>query len=215
MAPALFWSAFFNSAQICVAIKRLYIHADVYDAVAHEIVEYAKTVTMGDGSQQGVDLGPIQNRMQYDKVKALLEEARANGENFLLGGEVADGPGFFVPVTIVDNPSDDARVVTEEAFGPVLPLLKFDDIEDVIRRANDSQSGLGGSVWSADIDKAEEIGARLQCGTVWINDSWTFRPLAPFGGHKQSGIGVEHGMKGLLEFTNVQTMMTRKPARAG
>ncbi|PJG46511.1 aldehyde dehydrogenase [Sphingobium sp. LB126] len=210
IAPALFWGAFFNSAQVCVAIKRLYIHSSIYDAVARELVEFARTVTVGDGSQQGVDLGPVQNRMQFEKVKDLLDDARANGQKFLLGGEVPDGPGYFIPVSIVDNPPEKSRVVTEEAFGPVLPLLKYDDLDDVIARANDSESGLGGSVWSNDVDKAREIGQRLQTGTVWINEMFAFLPNAPFGGHKQSGVGVEHGMEGLLEFTNTQTMTSRK-----
>lgn len=215
VAPSLFWGAFFNSAQVCVAIKRLYVHSDIYDAVAHELVEYAKTVTVGDGSMQGVDLGPIQNKMQFEKVKNLLDDARAKGHRFLLGGEVSEGPGYFIPVSIIDNPPEDARVVVEEAFGPVLPLLKFDDIDDVVRRANDSDAGLGGSVWAADVDKAREVGGRLQTGTVWINEMFAFSPHAPFSGHKQSGVGVEHGVQGLLEFTNTQTITSRKLATVG
>lgn len=212
IAPALFWGAFFNSAQVCVAIKRLYIHADIYDHVARELVAYARTVTVGDGSLQGVDLGPLQNRMQFDKVKNLLDDTRAAGHRFLLGGEASDGPGYFIPISIVDNPPEGSRVVTEEAFGPVLPLLKFEDIDDVIRRANDSETGLGGSVWARDIDKAREIAARLETGTVWINEMFAFSPTAPFSGHKQSGLGVEHGVQGLLEFTNTQTITSRKLA---
>ncbi len=209
LAPALFWGAFFNSAQVCVAIKRLYVHSDIYDAVAHELVEFAKTVNVGDGSQQGVDLGPVQNKMQFEKVKNLLEDSQANGHKFLLGGKVNDGPGYFIPVTIIDNPPENSRVVTEEAFGPILPLLKYDDLDDVIRRANDTDTGLGGSIWSNNIDKAREIGQQLETGTVWINEMFAFLPNAPFGGHKQSGVGVEHGMAGLLEFTNTQTMTSK------
>jgi acyl-CoA reductase-like NAD-dependent aldehyde dehydrogenase len=217
IAPQLFWGAFFNSAQVCVAIKRLYVHADIYDAVAHELVEFAKTVALGDGSLQGVDLGPVQNAMQYEKLKQLLDDARAAGQTFLIGGEVSEGPGYFIPITIVDNPPETSRVVTEEAFGPVLPLLKYDDINDVIGRANDSEAGLGGSVWSNDLEQARAIAAQLQTGTVWINEMFAFLPNAPFGGHKQSGVGVEHGMAGLLEFTNSQTITSRKlvPAVTG
>lgn len=214
IAPQLFWGAFFNSAQVCVAIKRLYIHSDIYDAVAHELVEFAKTVSMGDGSRQGTDLGPVQNKMQYEKVRNLLDDAKAQGNRFLIGGDVPETPGYFIPISIVDNPPEDARVVTEEAFGPVLPLLKYDDIEDVIRRANNSDSGLGGSIWSNDLDQAHAIGERLETGTVWINEMFAFLPNAPFGGHKQSGVGVEHGMQGLLEFTNSQTITSRKLASA-
>lgn len=210
VAPALFWGAFFNTAQVCVAIKRLYVHADIYDAVARELVEVAKSVRVGDGSQQGVDLGPVQNRMQFDKVRNLLEDTHANGHRFLVGGDVEHGPGYFIPVSIVDNPPETSRVVTEEAFGPVLPLLKYDDLEDVIRRANDTDTGLGASVWSNDLEKARAIGQRLETGTVWINEMFAFLPTAPFGGHKQSGVGVEHGRQGLLEFTNTQTITSRK-----
>jgi acyl-CoA reductase-like NAD-dependent aldehyde dehydrogenase len=214
VAKELFWAAFQNSAQLCVAAKRLYIHADVYDAVAHELVEYARTVRTGDGSQQGVDLGPIQNKMQFEKVKNLLADAQQQGHKFLLGGDVPEGTGYFVPVTIIDNPPEDSRVVMEEAFGPVLPLLKFDSVDEVVQRANNSIYGLGGSVWSRDIDMARKVAERLETGTVWINEIHIFSPHATFAGHKQSGIGIEHSHHGLLEFTNAQTIVTRKPAEA-
>lgn len=210
VAEELFWAAFQNSAQLCVATKRLYVHNDIYDALAAELVAYAKTVKVGDGARQDSQLGPVQNKMQFDKVKDLLADAHARGLAFLLGGDVEDGPGYFVPVTIIDNPPEDSRVVVEEAFGPVLPLLKFDDIDDVIARANDSSFGLGGSVWSGDEEAALAVAARLQCGTVWINEIHTFSPHATFSGHKQSGIGVEGSAHGLLEFTNAQTVVVRK-----
>lgn len=210
IAPALFWGAFFNSAQVCVAAKRVYIHEDIYDAVAHELVEFAKTVTVGDGSQQGIDLGPVQNKMQFEKVKSILSDSKEQGHRFLIGGELAGGKGYFIPISIVDNPPEDSRVVVEEAFGPVLPLLKFNDIEDVVKRANDTLTGLAGSVWSSDPKKAREIAERLETGTVWINEILYFSPDAPFSGHKQSGLGAEHGLEGLLEFTNTQTITSKK-----
>lgn len=210
VAPALFWGAFFNSAQVCVATKRLYIHTDIYDAVVKELVEYAKTMKVGDGSQEGIDLGPVQNQMQFEKVKGLLDDSRQRGYRFLTGGKISEGTGYFVPVSIVDNPPHDSRVVTEEAFGPILPLLRYDDIDDVVNWANNSDTGLGGSVWSNDLEKARAIAQRLQTGTVWINEMFAFSPHAPFSGHKQSGFGAEHGLEGLLEFTNTQTITTRK-----
>ena len=210
MAKELFWAAFQNSAQFCCAAKRLYVHDDIYDELRDELVEYARTVKVGDGSQQGVQLGPIQNRMQFEKVKDLLADARATGLNAVLGGEVPDGTGFFVPVTIYDNPPEDSRVVREEAFGPVLPLLRFNDIEDVIARANDTDMGLAASVWSADADLARSIGERIEAGVIWINEIHTFSPHAAFGGHKQSGIGVENSLEGLTEYTNTQTVVTRR-----
>ncbi|MBP7339241.1 aldehyde dehydrogenase family protein [Niveispirillum sp.] len=215
-ARELFWAAFQNSAQFCVAAKRLYIHADIYDELAAALVDYARTVIVGDGAQQGTDLGPIQNRMQFDKLKNLLADARDQGHRFLLGGDVPAGKGYFVPVTIIDNPPDDSRVVVEEAFGPVLPLLKFDDIDDVVRRANDTDYGLAASVWSGDIEKARAIAARIEAGTVWINEIHSFSPHIAFGGHKQSGIGIENALEGLAEYSNVQTIYTtrRSPGQA-
>lgn len=208
-AQQLFWAAFQNSAQFCVAAKRLYIHEDIYDALAKALVEYARTVVVGDGAHQDSQLGPIQNKMQFEKLKSLFADVKASGQNVLLGGEVGEGPGFFVPVTIVDNPPEDSRVVVEEAFGPILPLLKFSDIDDVVRRANDTQYGLAASVWGKDIGKARAIADRIEAGTVWINEIHTFSPHVAFGGHKQSGIGIENALEGLSEYTNAKTIVTQ------
>ena len=208
-AKQLFWAAFQNSAQFCVAAKRLYIHEDIYDELSHELVEYAKTIKVGDGSQQGTDLGPIQNKMQFEKLKDLFEDIKSNGQNVLLGGDIEDQKGYFVPVTIVDNPPEDSRIVTEEPFGPVMPLLKFNDLDDVIKRANDSEYGLAASVWGKDTKTAKEIAEQIEAGTVWINEIHSFGPHIAFGGHKQSGIGLENSLEGLAEYTNSQTIVTR------
>lgn len=210
IAKDLFWASFSNSAQFCVACKRLYIHEDIYDAVAKELVDYAKTVKVGNGLTEGVELGPIQNRMQFDKVSNLLKDCKDRGQRFLLGGDVPDAPGYFIPVSLVDNPPEDSRVVVEEAFGPVLPLLKFKDIDDVVKRANNTPYGLAASVWSKDVRKAEAIASRLETGTVWINQVHVFSPDIAFGGHKQSGVGIENSLHGLAEYCNTQTLM-RKP----
>ncbi|MEM1053450.1 MAG: aldehyde dehydrogenase family protein [Pseudomonadota bacterium] len=207
-AEQLFWAAFQNSAQFCVAAKRLYIHEEIYDDVARELVAFAKTVKIGNGLEQGTDLGPIQNKMQFEKLRDLLAETTKSGANILLGGEPTEGKGYFVPITIIDNPPDDSRVVIEEPFGPVLPLLKFNDIDEVIERANDTEFGLAASVWSADTEKARKIAKRIEAGTVWINEVHIFGPNFAFGGHKQSGIGVENSLHGLAEYTNSQTIMT-------
>ncbi|QUT05738.1 aldehyde dehydrogenase family protein [Sphingobium phenoxybenzoativorans] len=209
VAKELFWASFQNSAQFCVAAKRLYVHRDIYDQLSKALVDYATTVVVGDGSQQGTDLGPIQNKMQFEKLKDLLADARSSGLRFLLGGDIPDGKGYFVPITLIDNPPEDSRVVVEEAFGPVLPLLKFDDVDDVIRRANDSEYGLAGSVWSKDVAAARKIAERMETGTVWINEIHSFSPHIAFGGHKQSGIGIENALDGLSEYTNSQTIVVR------
>jgi len=209
VAKDLFWASFANSAQFCVACKRMYIHEDIYDDVARELVAYAKTVKMGNGADKTTELGPLQNRMQYDKVSALLAESREQGLKFLIGGEPSNGSGYFIPVTMIDNPPETARCVVDEAFGPVLPLLKFSDIDDVIRRANDTNYGLAASVWSNDLKQAASIAGRLEAGTVWINHVHVFSPEYAFGGHKQSGIGIENSLHGLAEYANVQTTLQK------
>jgi acyl-CoA reductase-like NAD-dependent aldehyde dehydrogenase len=209
IAKELFWASFANSAQFCVACKRLYIHEAVYDDVARELVAYAKTVRVGNGSDKGVELGPLQNRMQYDKVRNLLQDCKDRSLKFLLGGDASQEPGYFIPVTLIDNPPEDARCVTEEAFGPVLPLLKYRDIDDVVARANNSSFGLAASVWGRDTAQAEAIAKRIEAGTVWINQIHVFSPDIAFGGHKQSGIGIENSLRGLAEYTNTQTLMRK------
>jgi acyl-CoA reductase-like NAD-dependent aldehyde dehydrogenase len=210
VAQELFWAAFRNTGQICIASKRMYVHKDVYEPLKKAIADYAATVKMGDGAEQGTLLGPIQNKQQYQRVLDLIQDAREKGYSFLTGGETSDAPGYFVPITILDNPPEDARIVQEEQFGPILPLLKVDSVEEAIARANASEYGLGGSVWSADADAALKVGEQLQTGTVWINETQHLSPLVSFAGHKQSGVGVENGIDGLLEYTNTQTIVVRK-----
>lgn len=210
VAQQIFAAAFGNSGQICIAVKRLYVHKDIYDRFSQALVDLARAAKVGDGAEQGTRFGPIQNKLQYARVKELIEDAHAAGYKFLIGGDTMDRPGYFLPLSLVDNPPDDARIVREEQFGPVLPILKFDDVDDVVRRANDSPYGLGGQVWSADEDKALEIGSRLETGNVWINQTQEIFAGAPFGGHKTSGVGSESALDGLLAYTNAQTVAVRK-----
>ncbi len=205
VAQKIFFGAFFNTAQICVATKRLYVHENVYEGLRDRLLAIARAVKVGDGAEQGAVLGPIQNKRQYDRVKGLIEDARANGLVLLQGAQTPDR-GYFIPVTLVDNPPESARVVQEEAFGPILPMLKFQDVDDVIARANDSPYGLAGSIWSKDVSRAMEIARRMETGTVWINQNLNLRPDTPFAGHKQSGLGVENGMEGLLEYMAPQAV---------
>lgn len=206
-ARKLFMGAFLNSGQVCIAAKRIYVHEAIYDAFAQAFAAAAMAAPMGPGTQEGVMLGPVQNRPQYERVKDLIAATHAAGHRFLAGGELPGGPGYFIPPAVVDNPPDDARVVVEEPFGPIVPLLRFSAVDEVVRRANDSEFGLGGSVWSNDLAQARAIGARLEVGTVWINSVHLLDPQSPFAGRKQSGIGVENGIEGLLEFTTPQTMV--------
>ncbi|WP_244620736.1 aldehyde dehydrogenase family protein [Metapseudomonas lalkuanensis] len=209
IAEKLFWASFQNSAQFCVATKRLFIHESIYDEVAEALCEYAAGVKIGNGLEADTQLGPLQNQMQYDKVCDLIEDTHRAGLRFLAGGTVVHGNGYFIPITLVDNPPDDARCVVEEAFGPVLPLLKYRDVEEVIARANNTEYGLAASVWGRDLAQAQAIAQRLEAGTVWINQVHQFSPHIAFGGHKQSGLGIENALEGLAEYTNVQTIMGR------
>lgn len=209
-AEKLFWAAFFNAGQICIATKRVYVHEDIYDELLDALTAYAASVQVGNGANQGIDLGPIQNRLQYQRVVDLIEDSRAQGYALRTPGAAPDGPGYFVPITFVDNPPDDARIVAEEQFGPVLPLMKFSAVDDAVARANASDYGLAGSVWSRDEQAALAVAQRLETGTVWINESLHVTPFASFGGHKQSGVGVENGIDGMLEYTNPQTIVLRK-----
>jgi acyl-CoA reductase-like NAD-dependent aldehyde dehydrogenase len=214
VAAQLFEGAFHNTAQVCVATKRLFIHEDIYDRLRDRLHQLAKDLPVGDGAQQGVRYGPVQNAPQYHRVTQMIEEARANGLTLLEGGPVPQ-KGYFIPLTLVDNPPDDARVVSEEAFGPVLPLLKFSDVDEVVARANDTEYGLAGAVWSADIAQATAIAHRLDTGTVWINQNLQSTPFTPLAGAKQSGFGQENGLPGLLEFTRPKAIYIPKiPAAA-
>ena len=211
IAPKLFWAAFQNNAQFCNATKRLYVHDSVYDQVRDELVKFARNVVTGDGADSATELGPIQNEPQFEKVKEYFEDSRANGHRIALGGEIDENaPGWFVPVTLVDDPPEDSRVVQEEPFGPILPLLRWSDEDDVIARANDTQWGLGASVWGSDVEAAQRIAQRIEAGTVWINEVHEYSPHQPFGGHKQSGLGCENGIDGLAEYTNWQTITLAK-----
>jgi aldehyde dehydrogenase (NAD+) len=211
VAEQLFWSSFTNAGQICVAAKRIYIHEDIYDELSQAIAEYAKTVKVGDGSQQGTGVGPIQNRKQFDRVCELIQDSKEKGYKFLLGGDVdPSGTGYYVPITILDNPPEDARIVAEEQFGPVMPLMKFSTTEEAIERANASEYGLAGAVWTSDPDKGVAVAEQMETGTVWVNEFLHINPLAPFGGHKQSGFGAEYGVEGLKEFTYAQVITVKR-----
>ncbi|MEM6617894.1 MAG: aldehyde dehydrogenase family protein [Pseudomonadota bacterium] len=205
IAEGLFWGGFINMGQTCAAMKRLYVHDDVYDSVCEALVNYTKNVPMGDGMDESSILGPVANKMQFDKLKALVDDAKTRGR-VLLGGE--PGEGLFYPPTLIADLDNGDPLVDEEQFGPALPIIRFNDVDEVIARANDSDNGLGGSVWSKDVAKAKEIASRMECGSVWINRHGGIQPNAPFGGVKKSGLGVEFGEEGLAEYTDIQVVFS-------
>ncbi len=214
VAEKLFWASFYNAGQVCIAAKRIYIHEDIYDELSAAIAAYAKAVTVGDGAEQGTAIGPIQNKQQYNRVLELIQDAKDKGYKFLTGGDHDPSiPGYFVPVTVLDNPPEDARIVAEEQFGPVMPLMKFSTVDEAIARANNSHYGLAGSVWTSNTDEGVKVAERMETGTVWVNESMHLAHNAPFGGHKQSGFGAELGAEGLAEFTYAQVItVAREPA---
>lgn len=205
IAEGLFWGAFLNNGQTCAAMKRLYVHDSLHDAVCDALVAYAEKVPVGDGLDESSILGPVQNRMQHGKVAALVADAAGRGR-VLLGGK--PGAGLFFPPTIIAGLSNGDALVDEEQFGPALPVIRYARIEEAVAAANDSQNGLGGSVWSADVDAAKAVGRRLECGSVWINKHGAIQPNAPFGGVKQSGFGVQFAEEGLKENTVAQVIFS-------
>ncbi len=204
-APKIFQGAFQNNGQVCIAVKRVYAHEKIYDSLCNELASLADAAVIGDGLEQGTQIGPLQNKMQYERVKELLEDARKHGK-VIAGGVVPDRAGYFIRPTIVRDIKDGTRIVDEEQFGPVLPVIKFSDTEDALKRANASPWGLGGSVWSANAERAYGIAERMDSGTVWINQHADLAPNVPFGGAKQSGMGIELGEEGLAEFTQLQVI---------
>lgn len=193
------------------------------------MVAFTKTLKVGDGTEEGVFLGPIQNSMQYEKVKTFFSDIEKENWNVAVGGKNEDKPGYFITPTIIDKPADDSRIATEEPFGPIVPLMTWSDEDDVIARANNTKMGLGASVWSNDLDEAARIARQLDAGSVWVNTHLELDPNAPFGGHKESGVGCESppfssglfslltipdewGVGGLKAFCNAQTLYLKKKA---
>lgn len=204
-AQAIFSNAFLNNGQVCLAVKRAYVHDDIYDAMCSELAALADAAIVDDGSKQGTQIGPIQNQAQYEKIKGFLDSARRDG-TIIAGGDVMERDGYFVRPTIVRDVTDGCQIVDEEQFGPILPVIRFDDVEDVIARANNSESGLGGSVWSKDIARATEIAGRIESGQMWVNQHIAIGPHIPMAGFKGSGLGVEQSVEGFAEYTQLQVI---------
>ncbi len=205
VARKIYDGAMTNAGQICVAIKRVYVPEGLYDDFCDEIARIADDANVGDGSEQGVTIGPVQNKMQFDKICSMLDEARERS-TVIAGGAPLESDGYFIPPTILRDVPEDAAIVREEQFGPVLPVLKYEEIGDVVARANNSEFGLGGSVWGKDLARAMDVARQIDSGTVWINQTLAIDPNIPFRGSKQSGIGAELGEAGLNEYTQAHVM---------
>src|SRR5271170_6409465 len=210
VAPKIFWGAFENSGQICSAIKRVYVPEKMYASMVDKLGELAKGVKVGNGLDAGTQLGPINNKPQFERVTELVEDAKKHGAKINTGGNRIGTDGYFYAPTIVSNISDGVRLVDEEQFGPALPIIAYKDVDDAVRRANSTKYGLSGSVWSNDMNKAAEVAAQLETGSAWVNQHLAIAPNLPFGGAKWSGIGVENGPWGLLGFTEIQVVNSVK-----
>lgn len=202
----LFWGCFINGGQTCAALKRLYVHEDQYEEVVNKFAQFVAQIPVGPGLDPKSLIGPVSNKMQLDKVVTYVEDARARGARIVCGGTRPPGPGFFYPLTVIADATDEMRVVNEEQFGPVIPIIKYRTVEEAIRRANAVEVGLGGSVWGNDPKEAARYVQQLECGTAWVNQHATLHPLAPFGGIKCSGLGVENNLQGLHEYTTIQVV---------
>jgi acyl-CoA reductase-like NAD-dependent aldehyde dehydrogenase len=210
VASAIFAGAFNNNGQVCSAIKRVYVPEALYDDVVEGLAAHARAIKVGEGTEEGVKLGPINNEPQYERVKELVADALSGGATAVTGGKAMDGPGYFFEPTILTGLSDGTRIVDEEQFGPALPVVPYRDLGDAVDRANATHFGLSGSVWGSDPERAAGVAAQLECGTAWVNTHLALAPNQPFGGFKWSGIGVENGPWGLAEFSEFQVVHRSK-----
>ncbi|KAK2624582.1 hypothetical protein QTJ16_005775 [Diplocarpon rosae] len=202
--------AFLNSGQICVAVKRIYVHSKIIDAFRTALITHTKALKLGAGTDDGVFLGPVQNKMQYERVRSFFHDIESQKQRIAVGGSPPSGKGYFITPTIIDRPEEGSKIVVEEPFGPIVPLLSFSTDEEAITRANNTDYGLGASVWSADVARANHIAQRIESGIVWVNTHMEMDPRVPFGGHKHSGIGTEMGANGLKSYCNSQTLYLGK-----
>jgi acyl-CoA reductase-like NAD-dependent aldehyde dehydrogenase len=210
IADQLFWGAFGNNGQICSAIKRVYVPERIYGEVVDALADRARTVKVDEGNSEGVQLGPINNLPQFERVKELVADALTGGARAVAGGKAIDRPGYFFEPTILADISDGTRIVDEEQFGPALPVISYRHLDEAVELANATQFGLSGSVWSSDPDRAAAVAAQLECGTAWVNTHLALAPNRPFGGAKWSGIGVENGPWGYYGFTELQVLYRAK-----
>ena len=210
IAKQMFFACFVNSGQVCMAIKRVYAHENVYDELCDALTEEARNAKVGNGLEPDTKLGPLQNKMQFDKVTEILEDTKSTGARFLTGGEIPDEPGYFIPPTLVTDIDDYSRLVSEEQFGPIVPILKYADTEDALRRANDTRYGLSGSVWTSDLERGKALAERMEVGTAWVNQHRATSAYVPFGGAKQSGLGRQYSILGLKGYMEPQVVSVSK-----
>ena len=210
IAREIYDEAFGACGQVCIAIKRLYVHESIFDEMVEELRRIVEKTRVGDGMEKETDMGPINNLPQLERVTELVEDARQHGAKIITGGKRMPRPGYFFEPTLVANVSEGMRLVDEEQFGPVLPIMAYSDIDDAIERANRTEYGLGGSIWTNDIELGCQLAARLECGTAWVNQHKRLAPSIPFGGAKMSGDGTQFGQWGFDELCQLQVIHLAK-----
>lgn len=210
VAKKLFFAATVNSGQVCMAIKRIYAHESVYEALCQALAAEAQAARLGNGLEAGSTLGPIQNQRQFERVRGLISDLSQGPGTVLAGAEQPAGAGYFIAPVVVAEPGEASRIVCEEQFGPVIPVMKFTDVQDAIRRANDTRFGLSGSVWSADVARATAIAAQLEVGTAWVNQHRATLADVPFGGAKESGLGRTYSLLGLQSYMEPRVVSVLK-----
>jgi acyl-CoA reductase-like NAD-dependent aldehyde dehydrogenase len=207
-APALLAVATFNTGQTCAIPKRVYVPESLYEDAVEALASAAGEITHGAGADG--QMGPLSTRPQFERVSTLVTDAVADGAQARTGGAPVDGPGYFYPPTVLAGVRDGHRVVEEEQFGPIVPVLSYRSIDEAVERANATMYGLCGSVWGADVERATGVAERLECGVTYVNAHAALPPQMPFLGTKWSGVGVENGVDGLLEFAERQVVYTAR-----
>ncbi|WP_326794128.1 aldehyde dehydrogenase family protein [Streptomyces sp. NBC_01808] len=212
IADRLFWAAFRNCGQVCMAVKRVYAPARLHAEVVETLAQRAKTVAVGAGLDPDTLLGPVNNAPQLARIEQVTQQALAGGARAAAGGHRLDGPGYFFAPTILTDVPPGSPVVTGEQFGPVLPVLPYRSLDEAVAAANGTGFGLGGSVWGTDLDRAEAVADRLECGTAWVNHHAELSLAQPFAGVKDSGVGVAGGPWGL--YGNLRPFVVHRPQEA-
>lgn len=211
--PAAAMAVFGNSGQACLAGSRLFVERRIYDEFTQRVAEFGKSLVVGNPLDDRTQIGPVASKKQLERINGYLAAGKSEGAVALAGGaQLTEGTlakGYFVPPTIFANVHDDMKIAREEIFGPVIAAIPFDDVDEVIRRANDTPFGLASGVWTRNMNTAHRISSRLRAGTVWINDYSLMDPGVPFGGYKMSGYGKEAGVHHIAEYLNTKSVWLR------